>query len=279
MRQQPPERHSIPVLIIQTLLAMVSVVSLYALSALLPVNRHLSSGLFVLILSLATPVTDFLSRNRVCRNQLIIDYRKALTDLRYIRFAIAAGAAFSGLFIFFANSGVVFIHQLKLSVPAYAALLTMVAGCYWFSAIMGTRLTRNMSRSQSSMLAASLMLMGAVTCVGSGILTNGQSISGYLTGIILYTLGLGFFIPLCQIRALEHLAENPGKAASLTFSIVMLIAVLALSFQSLLPGAGTLPLSAITLVAITVTTLCLLGVDRERDLPRRRLFKQTRASL
>ena len=265
MRRLTPHKHSIPILIILTLSTMVGAVSLYALGPSQPDNRHWGIGMLILSLSLSIPVAAFMTHRPVCNNKGLTDYRKILTDFRYIRFAIAAGAAFAGSFVFVAGGGFVFINQLKLSAMAYTAMFAIVIASYLLSAIAGTRLTRSMSRSQSSMLAASLMLMGAVTCVGSSILTNGKSVPGYLLGIIIYKLGAGFFIPQCQHRAIEHMTENTGIAANLMIFIAVLMAGLVSALAGRLPEAGTLPISMITLVSIGITTLCLLGVDRERD--------------
>ena len=52
--------------------------------------------------------------------------------------------------------------------------------------------------------------------------------------------------------------ENIGTAGGLIFFIEMLLATLISALVSLLPLAGTLSLSVITLIAVTVSGLCLL---------------------
>ena len=192
-------------------------------------------------------------------------YAAILTDVRYMRFAIAAGAAFSGAFVFVAGGAFVFIGQLNVAPTTYGYMFAVAIAGYLLSATMGPTVTKNMSRSQSTMLAASLMLIGAIACLGSGILTAGTSVLGYVIGIVIYEMGLGFFMPLCQARSTEHMTENMGTAAGLLFFVEMLMATLISALVGLLPESGTLSLSAITLVAIGITTVCLLGVDRNQS--------------
>lgn len=183
MQQLTPEKHSLHAFIILTLFVVVGLVSTDTFSPFSSFGGQWRAGFFMLGLSLFMLVLGFIAERSARGSRLFARYAVTLTDFRYMRFAIASGAAFSGAFVFIGGGSFVFIHQLNLSPATYVTLFASAIGSYLLSATMGTTLIRNMSRSQSSMLAASLMLMGAVTCLGSSILTNGTSISGCLLGV------------------------------------------------------------------------------------------------
>ncbi|MBO9492499.1 multidrug effflux MFS transporter [Thalassotalea sp. G20_0] len=192
------------------------------------------------------------------KNSVLAGYKAVLTDARYLRFTIAAGAAFAGAFVFVAGGSFVVIGQLGISPATYGYLFAVAIASYLLSASMGPKLTANMSRSQSTLVAGSLLMIGAMVSLVSGLLTDGQSITGYVAGIAIYELGLGLFMPLCQARATEHMKENMGTAAGLIFFIEMLLATLISALIGFLPEAGTLSLSAITLIAVAISGFCLM---------------------
>lgn len=207
------------------------------------------------------PETSKVQSNRAS-NSVMAGYQAVLTDTRYLRFTIAAGAAFAGAFVFVAGGSFVFIGQLKASPAVYGYLFACAIAGYLLSATVGPKLTRKLSRSQSTLLAGSLLVIGAAISLVSGLLTDGQSITGYVAGIVVYELGLGLFMPLCQARATEHMQENTGTAAGLIFFIEMLLATLISALIGFLPEAGTLSLSAITLVAVAIAGVCLVRTDK-----------------
>lgn len=191
-------------------------------------------------------------------NSVMAGYKAVLTDSRYLRFTIAAGSAFAGAFVFVAGGSFVLIGQLGISPATYGYLFAVAIASYLLSASMGPKLTATMSRSQSTLVAGSLLIIGALVSLVSGLLTDGLSITGYVTGIAIYELGLGLFMPLCQARATEHMKENMGTAAGLIFFIEMLLATLISALVGFLPVAGTLSLSAITLMAVAISGFCLM---------------------
>ena len=195
------------------------------------------------------------SREKV---SILTSYKTVLSDERYLRFAIAAGTAFAGAFVFVAGGSFVLIGQLGLSPAHYGYLFAITIACYLLSASLGPKLIANMSKEKSSRVAGILLFTGALFSLVSGLFSGGESISGYLVGIAIYEAGLGVFLPLCQSRATEHMRENIGTAAGLIFFIEMLLATLISASVGLLPLAGTLSLSAITLIAVTICGLCLL---------------------
>ena len=190
-------------------------------------------------------------------------YSAVLTDLRYMRFAVAAGIAFAGAFVFIAGAPFVLIEQLGFSPKDYGLISASAIAAYLFSATFGPRLTDRLSREQVTMISGSTLLLGALISIASAWISGGESAFGYVAGIIVYELGLGIYNPLCQVRATEHMKSNIGTASGLIFFIEMLMATLITGAVGLLPQAGTLTLSAVTLGCIGFASLCVAGADRK----------------
>jgi len=195
-------------------------------------------------------------------SSVLAGYKAVLTDVRYLRFTIAAGTAFAGAFVFVAGGSFVIIGQLGTSPAVYGYLFAVAIASYLLSATIGPKLTNKLSRRRSTLLAGGLLVIGAKVSLVSALLTDGQSIIGYVAGIAVYELGLGLFMPLCQARATEHMQEHTGTAAGLIFFIEMLLATLISALIGFLPETGTLSLSAITVVAVAVAGLCLMKTDK-----------------
>ena len=191
------------------------------------------------------------------KTSVMSGYKAVLTDFRYLRFAIASGAAFAGAFVFVAGGSFVFIGQLHVAPKVYGYLFAIAIAGYLLSATFGPKVTAKMSRGQSTLFSGSLLLLGALISLVSGLLTDGHSIAGYVAGVTVYELGLGLFMPLCQARSTEHMNSNTGTAAGLIFFIEMLLATLISALIALLPESGTLALSTITLIAVAISGLCL----------------------
>ena len=97
-----------------------------------------------------------------------------------------------------AGGSFVIIGQLGISPAVYGYLFAVAIASYLLSATVGPKLTHKLSRNQSTLLAGSLLVIGAIISLVSALLTDGQSIAGYVAGIAVYELGLGLFMPLCQ---------------------------------------------------------------------------------
>lgn len=198
---------------------------------------------------------------------ILSGYKDVLSDRRYMRFTIAAGTAFAGAFVFVAGAPFVMIDQLNVAPKHYGFLFAIAIAGYLISASFGPRINDRLGRERSTKLALALLLLGTFVSLGSGWLTNGQSVAGYMAGIVIYELGLGLFMPLCQARATEHMKEHIGTASGLIFFIEMLLATLISSLVGLLPKMGTISLAAISLIAVGVSTACLTRAPKHEPAP------------
>jgi DHA1 family bicyclomycin/chloramphenicol resistance-like MFS transporter len=150
------------------------------------------------------------------------------------------------------------IEQLGVSPKHYGFLFAIAIAGYLVSASFGPKLNDRLGREKSTLIAWGLLVAGTLLSLITGWLSEGTSVTGYIAGIVLYELGLGIFMPLCQARATEHMKTNIGTASGLIFFIEMLLATLISSLVSLLPVSGTLSLSAITVLAVCLATVCLM---------------------
>ncbi|KEQ16125.1 multidrug effflux MFS transporter [Endozoicomonas numazuensis] len=188
---------------------------------------------------------------------ILSGYKAVLTDWRYLRFTIAAGTAFSGAFVFVAGGPFVMISQLGLAPTFYGFLFAAAIAGYLFSASFGPKLNDILGREKSTRLAWTVLAAGALISFATAWWSNGQSIVGYMAGIVVFELGLGLFMPLCQARATEHMSKNIGTAAGLIFFIEMLLATVVSGLVGYLPEMGTLTLASVTLVATLISGLSL----------------------
>ena len=193
---------------------------------------------------------------------IITAYQSVLTDTRYLRYTVAAGAAFAGAFVFVAGGSFVFIDQLGITPQAYGILFAVPIAGYMISAAYVPRLNEQFSRSICLKLSGALLLTGSLVCLVSGYLTEGQSISGYITGIVIYELGLGIYMPICQAKATEHLKHHIGTASGLIFFIEVILSAIISGIAGLLPETGTLSLSVITLAAVFLSSACIANINK-----------------
>ena len=204
-------------------------------------------------------------RNANATQNMFKGYAAVLTDMRYMRFSVAAGVAFAGAFVFVAGAPFVLIEQLGINPKDYGFIFAAAIGAYLISATMGPKLTDRLSREQVTMLSGALLLIGALVSIGSAWMSGGESVMGYVAGIVIYELGLGIFNPLCQARATEHMKSNIGTASGLIFFIEMLMATLISGAVGFLPVAGTLTLSVVTLASVGFASLCLMGTNKPAE--------------
>ncbi|WP_062270672.1 multidrug effflux MFS transporter [Endozoicomonas arenosclerae] len=188
---------------------------------------------------------------------ILSGYKDVLTDWRYLSFTLAAGAAFSGAFVFVAGGPFVMISQLGLAPKYYGFLFAAAIAGYLFSASFGPKLNDRLGRQKSTRLAWMALATGALVSFATAWWSQGNSILGYMIGIVIFELGLGLFMPLCQARATEHMTKNVGTAAGLIFFIEMLLATVVSGLVGSLPEMGTLTLASVTLLATLAAGLCI----------------------
>lgn len=192
------------------------------------------------------------------KSNIFSSYTSLFTNVHYIGFTIAAGTAFAGAFVFVAGAPFVLIDQLNISPQDYGLLFAIAIACYMISASYAARLNNHFNRTVCLQLSSILLIAGAFISLVSGYLSHGQSVIGYTSGIFIYELGLGIYIPFCQARAMEHLKTNIATASGFIFFTEILLAMLISSMISLLPGAGTIPLGQVSLIAVILSLIFLL---------------------
>ncbi|UYM15711.1 Bcr/CflA family efflux MFS transporter [Endozoicomonas euniceicola] len=221
---------------------------------------------FAIIAMLAmTLLPEKSERNANATTGMFKGYSAVLTDLRYMRFSVAAGVAFAGAFVFVAGAPFVLIEQLGINPKDYGFIFAAAIAAYLVSASMGPKLTDRLSREKVTLLSGSTLATGALISLVSAWFSGGESVVGYVVGIVVYELGLGIFNPLCQARATEHMKNNIGTASGLIFFIEMLMATLISGAVGLLPVAGTMTLAVATLASAAFATLCLMGTGKPAE--------------
>ena len=210
-------------------------------------------------------------RHKPKKNQMITTifsgYISVLSDKRYLRYAIAAGAAFSGAFAFIAGGPFVFIIQLKMEAKDYGMLFPVIVSGYIISASFAPYLFKNFNRHRILIFSGILLIVGSLISLITGYLSQGTSIVGYISGLVIYELGLGIYMPVCQACATEHMKVYIGLASGLIFFIEMVIVTIISSTVDLIPGGGTTSLAIVTLSAVILSILCFMNNKNTKNDP------------
>ncbi|WP_330926890.1 multidrug effflux MFS transporter [Candidatus Sororendozoicomonas aggregata] len=194
-------------------------------------------------------------------------YREVLTNRHYLRYCFASGTAFSGAFVFVTGGAFVFIGALSLSPTQYGLLFAIAIASFMVSTLYAPKLSKQLGYDNCLKLSALLLLTGAGISLVSGYFSQGESVAGYITGISVYELGLGVYLPICQARATESMKDNIGTASGLLFFVEMVLASIISGLVSALPEAGTTSLAMVTFI-ISVLSLMSLCLKKASNLPK-----------
>lgn len=195
------------------------------------------------------------------KTSILSSYIAVLSDFRYLRFTIAAGTAFAGAFVFVVGAPFVLMDQLGITPKYYGMLFAAIIAAYIISAACVPYLNSRFRREDCSKIACILLVTGATVSVVTGCFSHGKSITGYIVGVIIYELGLGIYLPICQALATEHMKTNTGTAIGLVFFIEMLLVTAISGIVGCLQvqNLNITSLALISLVATLLSILCLLS--------------------
>ncbi|MDP0587742.1 MAG: multidrug effflux MFS transporter [Candidatus Endonucleobacter bathymodioli] len=192
---------------------------------------------------------------------ILSSYITILSDSSYLRFTIAAGTAFAGAFVFVVGAPFVFIDQLGITPKYYGMLFASIIAAYIISTACVPYLNSRFSRADCLKIASTFLVIGASVSLITGYFSHGQSGTGYIAGVIIYELGLGIYLPICQARATEHMKTNIGIASSLIFFIEMLLvtAITGIVSGLQIQNINTTSLALISMITTILSILCLFS--------------------
>lgn len=190
---------------------------------------------------------------------MLAGYRDLFSDRRFMTLTLTAALAFSGAFVFVASAPFVLIGHFELAPKTYGMLFAIIMGAYIGSSLLAGRITDWLGKAKSQRLAWCILITGTLVAVVSALITDGQSIIGYVAGVAIYEAGLGLFMPACQANALSHLKKHVGTASGLIFFLEMLVASLVSTLAGKIDHSSTLPLAMLTATTLGVAIILTIA--------------------
>ncbi|CAM3526838.1 multidrug effflux MFS transporter [Parendozoicomonas haliclonae] len=186
-----------------------------------------------------------------------------MKDRRYMTPALSASLAFAGAFVFVVGAPFVLIAGFEISPRNYGIIFGLVMGAYILASAGAGKVTDTLGHNRTHLLAWIIMFLGAGVALLTALLTGGMSVSGFVTGIVIYEIGLGLFLPGCQARALAHLDHHAGTGAGMLFFLEMIVASAVSYCAGLMVLDNTLPLASLMctllLMALGISALIMNG--------------------
>ena len=112
-------------------------------------NFVVMAALAIIAMAALTLIPERSTQNNNATDGFFSGYKEVLTDAHYMRFTIAAGAAFAGAFVFVAGGPFVMIDQLGIAPKYYGFLFAVAIAGYLFSATFGPKLNDKVGREKS----------------------------------------------------------------------------------------------------------------------------------
>ncbi len=187
-------------------------------------------------------------------------------DRQYMAPALTAAMAFAGAFVFVVGAPFILIGHFEITPRDYGMIFGMVMGAYILASSAAGKITDLLGRRKATLLAWAGLVIGALIAFVSAILTDGQSLTGLVIGIIIYEAGLGLFLPSYQAKALSHLDQHAGTGAGLIFFLEMIVASAVSYLVGNAPLNNTSPLAAFTM-AMLVLALGVSILVKGRNVP------------
>lgn len=149
-------------------------------------------------------------------------YRTATRHPQFMARALATAFAFGGLGLYISSAASFIIHILHLPETAFAWLFIPMIGGMVTGSATGARLARHGQPARVIRLAVGCMATAAVLNLAYNSLFT-ASIPWAVVPIMLYTFGLGLFMPTMTLTALDLFPQMRGLAASLLGFLRMLV--------------------------------------------------------
>ncbi|MCX4029382.1 multidrug effflux MFS transporter [Endozoicomonas sp. SM1973] len=221
--------------------------------------------LLMAIVWLFVPETYTAQPETPVKTNLCQRFLAVLADRHYCFYTLMAAVAFSGVFVFIAAAPFVFIDHLGFSTRQFSYCVAIMITGYVLGSLFASRAIERLGIQRVLYITFGMMAAGASLAFITGLgfvtdtLQGNQAVAGYVLGMFLYELGMGIFIPACQTTALRNIKNNIGTASGLIFFVEMALAAPVCYLAGQLPHTSTFPLSSVSVAAVLIIGLMLLG--------------------
>jgi len=183
-------------------------------------------------------------------------FYRVLSNVRYLLPALSAAMAFAGAFVFVLGGPFLLVESRGMTPYHYGLLCGLILSGYVVTSACAGRLTDAWGKTRVTQVAWLLLATGTGVIVISALASHGESVTGLVTGLILYELGLGLLLPCCQARALAGLGtKDTDTGAGLLFFLEIAVASVAGVIMASLPLTNTLVLAFVVLASAIMAGL------------------------
>ncbi len=187
---------------------------------------------------------EIAKRSGAGAGEMLARYRALLTDRAYLGYTISCGAAFSGMFAYFAGSPFVFIQLYRVPPQHYGFLFAVNVVGLMAGAALNSRLVLRYGTDR-------LLRYGvyAVAAAGGVLLVTAITGAGGLAGLVIplavYISSLSFVGANAMAGALSRFRHVAGTASALAGTIQFTLAALAGLAVGALNTGTALPMAAV----------------------------------
>ncbi|MEW6089863.1 MAG: multidrug effflux MFS transporter [Pseudomonadota bacterium] len=218
----------------------------------------------VLAMIVATSIDETLPaarRQSASPAAILANYRRLLTDRRYLKYLAIASAAFCGLFAFISGSSFVLQGEFGLSPVVYGLCFGAMACGYVAGSLTGARLVRRLG------IDATLRVGGFCAALGGLLMLTALSVApsalAIVMPVVIYGFAVGLSMPQAMAGALTPFPEMAGTASSLLGFLQSIAGALAGVYVGHGVDEGAMPMVG-TIAAMGVTAFAVTQIGRRR---------------
>lgn len=192
---------------------------------------------------------------------ILANYRRLLTDRRYLKYLAIASAAFCGLFAFISGSSFVLQGEFGLSPVVYGLCFGAMACGYVAGSLTGARLVRRLG------IDATLRFGGFCAALGGLLMLTALSVApsalAIVMPVVIYGFAVGLSMPQAMAGALTPFPEMAGTASSLLGFLQSIAGALAGVYVGHGVDDGAMPMVG-TIAAMGVLAFAVTQIGRRR---------------
>lgn len=189
--------------------------------------------------------------------RLLAGARRALSDRRFVAYALAAGFSQAGMFAYIAGSPFVFIEMLGLEPAVFAIVFGMNATGYVLAAQLNARLLR--ARDHTSIALVATASMSALAALLGWVAVVGVSLAPVIVLVLGYVTTIAFTGANTTAAALENQHERAGLASALLGAFQFAVASIASAAVGAFADGTARPMAFVMFGCAALALVCVLA--------------------
>jgi MFS transporter, DHA1 family, multidrug resistance protein len=178
------------------------------------------------------------------------NYRRLLTDRRYLGYMLSGSCIYAGLYSWIAAAPFLFVERLGFSPDRYGALTIVTTGSYIGGSVVAARLTQRAGLDRMILIGCALAAIGAGSMVLLA-LAVALSAATLIGPMMLFSFGMGLVLANAMAGGLLPFPRMAGIASALLGFAQMALAALATMLVAALPPVSAVSMSGVILLLAT----------------------------